>query len=62
MSTAHYLALWQETRMRFSNQLQAVTAQDLHKKLGISPNSAGFLICHIAHVELLSAKNVFKKD
>lgn len=62
MTTAHYLALWQEARTRFSNQLQAVTAQDLHKKLGTSPNSAGFLIRHIADVELLFAKNVFKKS
>ncbi len=61
MTTAHYLALWQEARTRFSNQLQAITVQDLHKKLGTSPNSVGFLIRHVADVELLFAKNVFKK-
>lgn len=30
------------------------------KRLGNSPNSAGFLIRHVADVELLFAKNVFK--
>ncbi|WP_448520370.1 DinB family protein [Rhodoflexus sp.] len=61
MNTSHYHALWQEARTRFSNQLQQLTAQDLSKKLGASPNSVGFLIRHIADVELLFAKNVFKK-
>jgi uncharacterized damage-inducible protein DinB len=32
---------------------------DLRKKLGDSPNTAGFLIRHIGDVELLFAKNVF---
>ncbi|NIK73596.1 putative damage-inducible protein DinB [Thermonema lapsum] len=31
----------------------------MRKKLGASPNSAGFLIRHIGDVELLFAKNVF---
>jgi uncharacterized damage-inducible protein DinB len=31
----------------------------LKKRLGNAPNSAGFLIRHIADVELLFAKNVF---
>ena len=61
MNTSHYHALWQEARTRFSNQLQQLTAQDLSKKLGTSPNSVGFLIRHIADVELLFTKNVFKK-
>lgn len=61
MTTTHYHALWQEARTRFSNQLQQLIAQDLHKKLGSSPNSVGFLIRHIADVELLFTKNVFKK-
>jgi hypothetical protein len=30
--------------------------------LGAAPNSAGFLIRHIADVELLFAKNVFKAE
>jgi uncharacterized damage-inducible protein DinB len=51
--------LWQEARTRFSNQLSNLNENDLPKKLGNSPNSVGFLIRHIADVELLFAKNVF---
>lgn len=51
--------LWKEGRTRLTNQLSKIKAEDLTKKLGDSPNSAGFLIRHIAEVELLFAKNVF---
>lgn len=51
--------LWLEARTRFSNQVQSISSPDLKKKLGNSPNSVGFLIRHIADVELLFAKNVF---
>ncbi len=54
-----FLHLWAEARTRFSNQLRDLTEDDLSKKIGNSPNSAGFLIRHIADVELLFAKNVF---
>ncbi|MFD2518318.1 DinB family protein [Salinimicrobium flavum] len=53
------LELWLEARTRFSNLLNDLTEKDLKKKLGSSPNSAGFLIRHIGDVELLFAKNVF---
>lgn len=53
------IELWKEGRSRFTNQLAKIKAEDLTKKLGESPNSAGFLIRHIAEVELLFAKNVF---
>jgi uncharacterized damage-inducible protein DinB len=53
------IELWKEGRTRFTNQLAKLKAEDLPKKLGNSPNSAGFLIRHIAEVELLFAKNVF---
>lgn len=53
------LNLWLEARTRFSNQLQHISSADLTKKLGNSPNSVGFLLRHIADVELLFAKNVF---
>lgn len=53
------LELWLEARTRFANQLPALTAEDLKKKLLPSPNSIGFLIRHIGEVELLFAKNVF---
>lgn len=54
-----FLELWKEARTRFSNQLDELEETDLTKKLGDSPNSAGFLIRHIGDVELLFAKNVF---
>jgi uncharacterized damage-inducible protein DinB len=53
------LPLWAEARTRFSNQLKNLKESDLTKKLGDSPNSAGFLIRHVADVELLFSKNVF---
>lgn len=51
--------LWKEGRSRLTNQLATIRPEDLTKKLGESPNSAGFLIRHIAEVELLFAKNIF---
>lgn len=56
---ASLIALWKEGRTRFTKLLEAVQESDLAKKNGLSPNSAGFLIRHIAEVELLFAKNVF---
>ena len=53
------IQLWKEGRTRFTNQLANIKPEDLSKRLGESPNSAGFLIRHIAEVELLFAKNVF---
>lgn len=57
--TENYIALWREARTRFSNQLSTLADEDLKKKLDPSPNTVGFLIRHIADVELLFAKNVF---
>jgi hypothetical protein len=53
------LALWQEARTRFGNQLLNIRDEDLPKKLPPAPNSTGFLIRHLGDVELLFAKNVF---
>lgn len=53
------LELWVEARTRFTNQIQNLSDLDLKKRLGDSPNSVGFLIRHLADVELLFAKNVF---
>jgi len=53
------IELWKEGRTRFTHQLDKIKLDDLSKKLGDSPNSSGFLIRHIAEVELLFAKNVF---
>lgn len=54
-----FIDLWKEGRTRLTNQLANIKPEDLTKKLGDSPNSAGFLIRHLAEVELLFAKNVF---
>ena len=62
MIAANLVALWTEGRTRFSNQLSSITEADLTKRLGTAPNSAGFLIRHIADVELLFSKNVFKAE
>ncbi|MCX2739032.1 DinB family protein [Pontibacter anaerobius] len=54
-----YLQTWQEARSRFTNLLQNISKEDLLKKIGASPNSAGFLVRHIGDVEFLYAKNIF---
>lgn len=59
MDRTAIITLWREGRTRLTNQLNTIKTEDLPKKLGDSPNSAGFLIRHIAEVELLFAKNVF---
>lgn len=60
--SAILIGLWKEGRTRFSNLLSKISEADLKKRLGSSPNSAGFLIRHIADVELLFSKNVFKLE
>ena len=54
-----YIQTWMEARTRFTNLLKDIRAEDLTKKLVNTKNSAGFLIRHIADVEMLFAKNVF---
>ena len=49
-----------EARTRLNLQTEKLTENDLKKKLAPSPNSIGFLLRHIADVELLFSKNVFK--
>ena len=56
------LELWLEARTRFSNQLETIREEELPKRLGQAPNSAGFLIRHTGEIELLFAKNVFGDD
>jgi uncharacterized damage-inducible protein DinB len=58
-ATDHLIALCIESRTRLENQLDVITAYDLKKKLAPSPNSVGYVLQHIAEVELLFAKNVF---
>ncbi|MGK2863288.1 MAG: DinB family protein [Chitinophagaceae bacterium] len=58
-TTQSYLETWKEARTRFTNLLKDARGEDLSKKMINTKNSAGFLIRHIADVELLFAKNVF---
>lgn len=60
MLTPLFFAEWNEARTRFTSLLSQVSEADLIKKNGGSPNSVGFLIRHIAEVELLFSKNVFR--
>jgi len=59
MVTPLYLQTWLEARTRFSNLLSNLAEADLPRKLSGTRNSAGFLVRHIADVELLFTKNVF---
>lgn len=54
-----YFDTWKEARTRFTKLLPDLLESDLTNHLDNSPNSIGFLIRHIADVELLFAKNVF---
>jgi uncharacterized damage-inducible protein DinB len=49
-----------EARTRLQQLTIQLTENDLRKTLSPSSNSIGFLIQHIADVELLFSKNVFK--
>lgn len=60
--TQGYLETWVEARTRFSNLLFSIGEEQLTKKLSGAKNSAGFLIRHIADVELLFTKNIFGEN
>ena len=60
--TNQFITLWKEGRTGFLNFFLNIKEDDLRKTLAPAPNSAGFLIRHIADVELLFAKNVFKAE
>jgi uncharacterized damage-inducible protein DinB len=51
---------YKESRTRLKLLLDQLTETDLRKRLHSVPNSIGFLLRHIADVELLFSKNVFK--
>ena len=55
-----FIEAYQEARTRLEDQLAHIKKEDLKKKLHPAPNSLGFLLRHIADVEMLFAKNVFK--
>lgn len=54
--------MWETGRKRLTGQLDSVTESDLLKRLHPESNSVGWMLRHIAEVELLFAKNVFGKD
>ncbi len=58
-TTNALLETWVEARTRFTNLLTDIAEPQLTQKLPNTKNSAGFLIRHIADVELLFTKNVF---
>lgn len=51
-----------EARTRLTTLTTKLNEPDLKKKVSPCPNSIGFLLRHIAEVELLFSKNVFKED
>lgn len=60
MNTSQHLqAAYIKARTRLTKVSNTLVATDLGKKLGSAPNSIGFLLQHIAEVELLFCKNVF---
>ncbi len=60
MTTSQHLqAAYIEARTRLSQVTDSISESDLKKKLSVGPNSIGFLLQHIAEVELLFCKNVF---
>jgi len=60
--TTQLLQMFKMGRTRLTNQLPNIKEVDLTKKLHPNSNSIGFLLQHIAEVELLFAKNVFGLD
>lgn len=57
--TQQYHQLWKEARTRLNQLLPTIATATLQNKIGAAPNSVGFLLQHLAEVELLFAKNVF---
>jgi uncharacterized damage-inducible protein DinB len=58
-TSLHLQAAYIEARTRLTKVIDTLNASDLAKKLDAAPNSIGFLLQHIAEVELLFCKNVF---
>ena len=55
----HLQAAYIEARTRLNKVTDTISESDLKKKLSTGPNSIGFLLQHIAEVELLFCKNIF---
>ena len=59
MITETMLSIWKMGRIRLTNQLPLLEAADMPKRLHPRSNSIGWLLRHMAEVELLFAKNIF---
>ena len=62
MSNQTYYDMWKMGRTRLTKQLGNISEGDLLKRVHSESNSVGWLMRHIAEVELLFAKNVFERD
>ena len=62
MNNQSYFDMWKMGRTRLTNQLESMKKEDLLKRVHSDSNSVGWLMRHIAEVELLFAKNVFGRD
>lgn len=62
MTKQNYYDMWKMGRTRLTNQLDKISEDDLLKRVHSESNSVGWLLRHIAEVELLFAKNVFERD
>ena len=57
-----HLQMWLMGRKRLTGQLDEIREEDLLKRVHADSNSVGWLLRHIAEVELLFTKNVFGKE
>lgn len=62
MNNQIFADMWKMGRTRLTNQLDSISSEDLLKRVHCDSNSMGWLMRHIAEVELLFAKNVFKRE
>jgi uncharacterized damage-inducible protein DinB len=53
------LPIWRIGRTRLTNQLATITPESLLLRIHPDSNSIGWLLRHMAEVELLFAKNIF---
>jgi len=59
MTSDIMLPIWKMGRSRLTNQLATITPESLVLRLHPDSNSIGWLLRHMAEVELLFAKNIF---
>ena len=62
MNNQLFYDMWKMGRTRLTNQLDSIKKEDLLKRVHSDSNSVGWLMRHIAEVELLFAKNVYGRD